>query len=266
MSEKNKSNSKVKVISTLSDILGILSFITMVIPSLTAIISGIFPVIILVIPPIIIFARRQIIARKFLGWIMNCTCPDKTYKLKKKEIIYEFKSREEMRLEKNFDAVVLHDGFTGVYDKFKWTGDGDLIPQPKRPALHKIEMLEEKYGMKRYQIKFKDEQNYSKGDDVDTIGMVIENIQDKQHKSSLRLLSGVFEITDCLELHLIFDKDLKPKNIRELEYIHYSDDEHYRCENVNYVFNDSTEKKEVIWTINKPIYGGKYVIDWVFDN
>lgn len=262
---KNGNGDKVKAISIFSDVLGIISFIGMLVPSLIALISSLIPLIIFIVPSIVLLVNREKVARKFLGWIMNCTCPDKPYKLKKKEIIYEFKSREEMRLEKNFDPVILHDGFTGVYDKFKWTGEGELTPKAKRPAVHKIEPLEEKYGMKRYQIKYNGEHNYSKGDDVDTFSVVIEDIKDPNHKSAQRLLSGVFEITDCIELHLIFNKDLKPKNIRKLEYIHYSDDEHYKCENTNYIFNDETDKKEVIWTINKPIYGGKYVIDWYFE-
>lgn len=204
------------------------------------------------------------ITENILKFIMNLTCPDKMYKLTKKEVIYEFYSRDKMYHEKIFHVDVLHDGFTRITDKFKWTGDEKLNPKAKYEN-QSIEMLDEKFGMQRYCIKFKQGISYSRHNNVPPMSMIIENITDQNQKSSLHLSTGVFEVTDSIILHIIFDNKLKPINIRKLEFIHYSDDEHYRCTEANYTYNNLTDKKEIIWEIKNPFYGGKYMIDWDFE-
>lgn len=217
-----------------------------------------------IVAVITVFCLKARISYAILKFIMNLTCPDKMYKTKEKHVIYEFKSRTSMRHEKCFKVEALHDGFSGVIDKFKWTGDTELIPKAKERS-QTIELMDQPFGMQRYKIKFKHNRTYNRREDIEDMSMVIDNIQDPNKKSSLHLSSGVFEITDCLKLHVIFNKDLKPTHIRKLEYLHYSDDEHYKCENVTYENNDKTDTKEVIWEIKKPIYGGKYIIDWTFE-
>lgn len=211
---------------------------------------------------LIIFRNK--ISEYILKYIMNLTCPDKIYKLKSKEVIYEFISREDMKHEKKFNVEVLHDGFIGITDKFKWTGEGELIPEATETD-QTIELLDKKFGMQRYKIKFQNNKSYSKHDSVPEMKMMIKNIKDPKHQSSLHLSSGIFEITDCLILHIIFDKNLKPRNIRKLEYLHYSDDEHYKCKKGELTYDSNNDKKEIIWVIRKPFYGGKYMIDWDFE-
>ena len=263
----NKSESKLKFISILSDVLGITSFITTLIPVILGFTTNtkiyFLLGLVFLIVLIIVSLKRKSIATALLKKIMNLTCPDKMYKLKEKEVLYEFIDREHMRHEKTFIPEVLHDGFTGIDDKFKWTGEGALIPTAKYET-QEIEMLDQKFGMQRYRIKFKNGIRYSSHDNVAKMGMVIESIEDLNKTSSLHLASGVFEVTDKLILKLSFPQDLTPKNIRFLEYIHYSDDEHYSCKEGTYDFNQEKNKNEIIWEIKKPYFGGKYMIDWNF--
>lgn len=256
-----------KIISVILGILDILSSLITIIPFIYAINSKQFIAYLIVVSLLVIsvclFSFRKKISMNILKKIMNLTCPYKMYKLKKKESIYEYETREQMRHEKIFEVQVLHDGFDGVNDKFKWTGDDHLMPCPKYDT-QEIEPLGIQSGMQLYKIKFKNNRRYNKSDKVEPLGMVIENITDPEQKSSTHLSSGVFEVTDQLVLHLIFGANLKPKNIRKLEYLHYSDDCHFHCERGEATYNEETGKREIIWTIDKPFFGGKYMIDWDF--
>lgn len=257
-----------KLLGSFSDILNVISSLISIIPFLLGYFTGCLFYyiigIILVIIILLLFIFRKQVARFIFKFFMRLTCPDKSYKLKEKEVTFEYISRSEMQHKKTFKVTVLHDGFTGITDKYRWTAPQELTPT----ALHnnqEIKKLDKKIGMQRYEIKFRDGQRYNKHDEVPEMGMEITNMIDENGKSSPHLSSGVFEITDMLVLHVIFNIELMPRNIRKLEYLHYSDDDHYSCEKVECTLNNQTNKKEVIWKIKNPIYGGKYMIDWSFE-
>ena len=95
------------------------------------------------------------------------------------------------------------------------------------------------------------------------LGMVIDCISDPNKESSTHLSSGVYEITDKLTLRVWFNPNLTPRNFRKLTYLHYTDREHYSCDNnVRIEVDNDSNKNFVEWEIDKPIFGAKYLIDW----
>ena len=264
---EQKTSTKIKFLSFVSNVFTIITGLMTLIPLgfgiLTKQYNYFYLSMLLFIISVTIFIYRNKISKKGLSLFMNFTAPNKVYKLINKTVTYEFLARDKMRHEKTFKIKVLHDGFNHMLDKYTWTGKQELVAEPIIQN-QKVEPVDRKFGMQRVRISYKDYKIFSKNEKVE-MGFKIENMEDKEKNSSLHLSSGIYEITDFLILKVIFNKDLSPKNIRKLEYIHYTDDEHYKCEKLsNATLDESQNKKIIEWQIKKPIYGGKYIIDWEF--
>jgi hypothetical protein len=207
---------------------------------------------------------RQQIAENMLKIFMNLTSLDKPYKLLKKTVVYEFISREEMRHEKTFLVKALHNGVDNITDKYQWSGGEVYAIEPyfKRDA---VEMLNNRSGLQTYKICDKSGRRFGKGE-VFEMGMKME-LKDPKRQSLPYLSSGVYELTDKLTLIVLFDMSLNPVNIRKLSYIHYTDEDHFKCEDVALPeINKQGDRRMVVFEIPSPIYGGKYIIDWEFDD
>lgn len=258
-------NRTVRFLSFVADILGIISALIVIPPVIAAFFTQSIKIAFFVIPALIlavfVWINRHKIARNTLFYFLSLTAPSKSYKLTEKEVIYEFISRTQMRHEKNFNVKILHTSFQGIDDKYRWTGDSLLKPVPKDQKHFKINMLGAKFGLIRYYVEVLGDKKYSKNNS-EKIGVVFEDIKDPDKKSSLHLSTGIFEKTDCLKLAILFDPSLRPINGRRLEYIHYTDDVHYTSDNIEPEYKDG--KLCYVWTIKKPLYGGKYMIEWEF--
>ena len=88
-------------------------------------------------------------------------------------------------------------------------------------------------------------------------------MRDAKHKASPHLASGIYEETDEIVLRVIFPMEINITNIRKLEFIHYTDEEHFHCINEN-TPEIRNGKKVIEYPVKSPIYGGKYIIDWEF--
>jgi len=207
--------------------------------------------------------------KTLIGFFLNLTAPKKNYKFVRKEVIYEFSDRTHMRYEKIFCVKPTVSHFRPIIDdKYNWTGKTSLTIKPQDEEHWKIEVCGTRFGLTRYQFSptvaymYK---LYNKGEKF-KLASVIEDIEDTEKKSSLHLSSGIYEKTDLLILRVVFNPDLKPVNGRKYEFVHYTDDEHYDSDKLPVTFNSDTGKKELKWEIENPLYGGKYVIDWEFEN
>ena len=252
-------------LSRTADVLGILSFFLAAGPIVKAVETKSVAFIVLAGLSLaaagLILFRRKKLARSILWLFLNLTAPSKSYKFTKKEVVYEFKTRTAMRHEKNFSVKVLHPSFSGISDKYKWTGEGRLNICSKDPKHYSLQPLRAKFGLERYRLVPVGDKRYSAGESIE-MGAVIEDISDPNSASSLHLSSGIYEKTDCLVLKVLFTPTLQPVNARKLEYIHYIDDDHYRAEACMPTLEG--EKKCLEWVIEKPLYGGKYMIEWEF--
>lgn len=260
----------IKFISFTASVLGIISFCITAIPLIISIVNrSAMPIsIVLGALFIVLFMCvaifRQRIAEKMLKFFMNLTSLDKPYKLMKKKVIYEFISREEIRHEKTFVVKALHNGVDNITDKYQWSGGEVYAIEPlfKKDA---VELQNNRSGIQTYRIFDKNGRRFGKGEIFD-MGMKME-LRDPDHKSLPYLSSGVYEITDRLTLVVLFSMDLMPVNIRLLSYIHYTDEDHFKCEDIDKLdINATGDRKMVVFDIPSPIYGGKYIIEWDFDD
>lgn len=203
------------------------------------------------------------IAKKLMAVFMNLTAPDKKCEIVSEDIVYEYKSLKEMSFTCEFQIKPLHDGLESFSDKYKWTGTQNPVPEAIVDT-HTIKLVDVRYGYQRYKIVFGDK-NYNKHDPPVRTGVAFKSMKDPDMKASKHLSTGIYDVTKFLKLEVQFPMDLNPTNIRKLEYIHFTDEEHYRCINENSPETDRKFNKKVIrWSIPNPIYGGKYMIDWDF--
>jgi hypothetical protein len=266
-------NTRIKFISFTASVLGIVSFCLTSIPLIISILNkAAMPISIIlgavfVVLFMCIAIFRQRIAENMLKFFMNLTSLDKPYKLLHKTVIYEFLSREQMRHEKTFLVKALHSGVDHITDKFQWSGGEVYALQAKtanKESLNEIVFLKNRSGIQTYGIYDKSGKRYGRGE-VFEMGMKME-LKDPERKSSPYLSSGVYEKTERLTLVVLFSLDLRPVNIRKLSYIHYTDEDHYKCEDgVKLEINAEGNRKMVVFDIPSPIYGGKYIIEWEFE-
>ncbi|NCA80143.1 MAG: hypothetical protein EOM76_08170 [Sphingobacteriia bacterium] len=203
-------------------------------------------------------------ARILLLEFMDLTAPNKTYKITNKFVTYEFLSRTSMQFKNEFYVKPLHDGVDNIVDKYKWSVNQELhiLPITQGHDVQKMDM-DSVFGYQQYRIFFN--RSYNKEDKPIRTGIVIEDMHDVEKKSLLHLGTGIYDITSTLTLKIIFNSSLQPINIRELEYIHYTDEQHYYCKRIHQAeLNEQTGNKEINWVIKHPIYGGKYMIEWDF--
>lgn len=192
---------------------------------------------------------------------MNMTAPDKLCEIVSKNLVYEYLSMTEMSFKNEFYVKPLHDGLDSFSDKYKWTGSESVMPEPLVNT-HRIELVDSINGFDRYKIIFGNK-CYNKHDGPLKTGIILKNMRDTDKTACPYLSTGIYDKTKNLTLQVCFPMNLNPTNIRKLEYIHYTDEEHYRCINEN--SPEIIDNRKIIsWNIKKPIFGGKYVIDWEF--
>lgn len=259
--------SKIQFISLVSDMLSIVSFFLtfasassyIVYDNIYFLYIGIFFLSIF----ILMILKRKVIAKKLMVFFMNLTAPDKLCEIVSKNLVYEYISMTEMSFKDEFYVKPLHDGLDSFSDKYKWTGSEPVLPEPIVNT-HRIEPIDNntRNGFQRYKIVFGNK-CYNKHDGPLKTGIIIRNMRDTEKVACPYLSTGIYDKTKNLSLEVCFPMNLNPTNIRKLEYIHYTDEEHYRCINEN--SPEVIDNKKIIkWEIKKPIFGGKYIIDWEF--
>lgn len=257
--------SKIQFISVVSDILSIVAFfLTFASASSYFLFKSVWLLcasIVLLGLLVVTVLKRKKISKKLMVYFMNLTAPDKLCEIVTKNIVYEYVSLTEMRFKNEIYVKPLHDGLDSFADKYRWTGSDPVAAEPLVPT-HRIERMNSINGFERYKIIFGDK-CYNKHDGPVKTGIQIGDMTDTNQTACPFLSTGVYDKTKKMTLQVCFPLGLNPTNIRKLEYIHYTDEEHYRCINEN-----SPEiidgKKIIKWEIKKPIFGGKYVIDWEF--
>ncbi len=133
------------------------------------------------------------------------------------------------------------------------------IPLVKDQTINIIESI---HGYQRLEVVFNNKV-YNKSDLLIKTGFSYSDNTDPKQQLSGRLVVGVFDITEILSLKVYFPTSLNLHSIRKLEYIHFTDEEHYRCILEKYPEYDTSSCRYFIkYSIPKPIYGGKYVIEW----
>lgn len=212
----------------------------------------------------ICFKFRDSIIKRVLRWF----APNSTYSFSKWETEYEYKSLECMSFRTRYSVKAMQAGVNHIRVRFNWSGASESNPIIPKPAMSdgcttkEIKPAGEEYGYKYFDVF--NQTSFNKGDPEVLLGVDIEDMKtDDPQKVSHHLLTSVNVVTDVLTMVIIFPKNIYPENIVAHEYLHATDDNHWREHTTACKLNRNAEGKWVIsWSVKNPVFGGKYIIHW----
>ncbi len=216
------------------------------------------------------FGKR--FSRSIVVYILNLFAKMLSYKLKKWEIIYEYLSETEMQFEAHFDVVALQTGVDHIRVRYNWSGateSNPIKPEPITDTGYQTTHLEPdgtEFGYSFFKVFSNTKINT--GDKPIKLGVRIAGLKENGKKASPHLLTNINVPTEQLVMKVLLPSNIYPEDIEFLEYIHATDDYHWH----KYIQGDEHDlvkvntikdnKKEIVWSIVRPIIGGKYVIRW----
>ena len=205
-------------------------------------------------------------ARYVVAFIMNLIAPSTPYKLKEWRVNYEYLSSEDMCFWAEYTVKAKQIGVNHIHVRYNWSGeskDHRVKPEPIKGSsfdTNRIEYVGKEYGYSYYKI-FSDRE-HNKRDKPFKLGARIRMHKEKDQEISHHLLTSISMVTDVLIMRVILPPDIYPEQIRKVEFAHSSDFFHWHSEeNVQAERDEKTNKWIIEWRV-KPIYGGKYIIDW----
>ena len=179
---------------------------------------------------------------------------------------YEYHSKDTMSFKTSYTVRALQTGVDHIYVRFNWSGATDekgIDPRPVNSGNFKSEKMEfchKEYGYNYYKLFSKNVIN--KGDHPIQLGYKLENLNDSLGKASPHLLTSISVVTKKLKMIVILPQNIKPQNIRCLEYLHSTDDYHWHDLSDNVKPELIGKRWHIIWEIEKPVFGGKYILSW----
>lgn len=192
----------------------------------------------------------------------NWTCRDKV-------IEYTYKDRETLTLRVEYKVKLTSNSCKEIPDKLKWSaGEVDKISSvvsgqeiiPVENA--KKDDIQAHLGYQDFLIRLP--KVYTKSDPPFPTGFKCDALHDPQHKAMTCLIAGIYQKTNKITLRVRFSKSLNVRNIRKLKFADFLDNEHYDCERGELKLDEAQEFHYVEFSIKRPISGGKYAIDWDF--
>lgn len=270
---KNSANIKLiafieNIISLISGILTILSFYGYKdTKRLIYIFIGIF----LIITTVFIFINKNKISKYFLAIILNKTIPDSNIMILDKIVVYEYIERYKYKFQSTFSIKVIgNEPISSHTEMLKWTAGFISNVQPiksnqeieydKNPLSHNY------IDKQKFTILFPNGKKISKNDEPYQTGFKILELNDDKHIAKPILVVGIYNITKNLTLKVYFNEHLNPLEIRGLKYAHYIDEIPYDTIPLKSKYDGEKNAYYVEFNIKNPIYGGKYAIDWNFND
>lgn len=211
---------------------------------------------------------RLALAERFLSLAHHSLLPiDKTFECRNKVAEYTYEDRETMTFRVSYEVKIHSGSSKHILDRIKWSaGDVDnirAIEQGQRISLISTnDDILFQLGFQSFRIDFS--RDYSKEDGFFPTGYYCQCPPDPEHKAMPCLVMGVYQKLDRLTLRLRFNKSLNVENVRKRSYSRYLDAVSYKSEYDQLKLSKDQKYNYVDFTIDHPIPGGKYAIDWVF--
>lgn len=212
--------------------------------------------------------RRPISAR-LLGFLQNSITSKSDFECRDKVIEYTYHSRESLSYQSNYTVKILSGSRTEIPDKLKWsagevssfsavvTGQS-IVPIPDA----KKDDVQAYLGYQDFHIQLP--KRYTKHDQPFPTGFRCNSLKDPERKAMTCLIAGIYWKTTRITLRVRFDKSLNVINIRKLKFSDFLDTEPYDSEPGTLKLDKEQKFHYVDFTIPHPILGGKYAIDWEF--
>lgn len=208
---------------------------------------------------------------RMLEKIHRSLSPKEDYKYVEREAIYTYSNRETMSLSVHFSVKILRGSHDFLDGKIKWSAGSVASVQSVVPGqsiqfvseLNKTDVLD-LLGFEYFNINLG--KTYTDEDEPFESGFETAPLYDPDHKARSCFVSTVEHKTDLLILRVRFPGTLKVTNIRKLKYGHLLDKEHYDAEDGELEGENGSGFNCVTFRIENPIKGGKYAIDWDFED
>lgn len=216
-----------------------------------------------------IFFMRNVISVKLMTILMSYTIPDTNIEIKNKRVIYGYKKPDKLFFQSKFLIKVRNTAIRCLEDnKLRWTAGSigniePLIPGQSIKIDEKLTMTQIGCEKQAFSIRFQDDREITKNDDWEPTGFKIPVLDDPEQKSKTSLCIGVYDRTYDLYMKVFFAEGMNPHGIRLKKYAHFIDNEPYEVEAMPILYDKQYGNSYVEATIKKPIYGGKYEIDWM---
>lgn len=184
----------------------------------------------------------------------------KMYRLKKRVLYYEYKSRETLYHAKGFSLIPKTENLGGFKDRFIYSGNSNPTLKKLFPG-QEINRLERDHGWDFYQITLKNKPTRGK---IVNVGMEMDDINDPEHSAKPFLSTGIYEPTQELTMCVKFDKETikMVKDVYFLTFNSYIDVNPIDYERLQIDYVNSC----VVKRLSYPIYHYKYMIKWRFDD
>lgn len=275
MKHSDENSAKIKIINYIGNIISFISSGLTILSfygyqgtkQITFILLGIL----LTFVTILLFINKYKISKYLLVIILNKTIPNSNIMIIDKEVIYEHTERYKFKFRSSFFIKVIGDEpIDRHHELLKWTAgfisnvdplrSNQIIEYDKNPLSHNY------IDKQKFTILFPNSMKLSKNDDPYKTGFKIDELIDEKHISKPILVVGIYNITKNLTLKVYFNENLNPLDPRGLKYAHFIDEAPYDTIKLPKKFDDDKNMHYVEFKIKNPIYGGKYVIDWSFND
>lgn len=205
--------------------------------------------------------------------LMNMFARKSRYKYKNWEITYEYVSPTEMNFRAEYSVQALETDVDSIRVRCNWSGWNNTFPLSPSPikdpgfSTKCVEYVGKEFGYFFYKVSSTSRINH--GDSPIKLGIRLDSLKDLNNTASPHLLANIAVETDELVLNVILPHQIVANNVECYEYIHATDDFHWHKYSttspnspimINRIDNNRTM---LIWKIQKPILGGKYIIKWI---
>lgn len=218
-----------------------------------------------------IIINRKNISKRILVFILNKTVSSQNIEILDKTVVYEHLERYRFKFQSLFSInVVGNTPINSHLERLKWSAgfipEVVAVKQNQKIEYDKDPLSYNQIEKQNINIIFPNGKTISKNDEPYRTGFKILNLYDEKHISKPILVVGIYNITKNLTLKVYFPENLYPIEIRGLKYAHFIDEEPYDSIPLKLQHDDENNKYYVEFFIKTPIYGGKYAIDWGFND
>lgn len=218
-----------------------------------------------------IIINRKNISKRILVFILNKTVSSQNIEILDKTVVYEHLERYRFKFQSLFSInVVGNTPINSHLERLKWSAgfipEVVAVKQNQKIEYDKDPLSYNQIEKQNINIIFPNGKTISKNDEPYRTGFKILNLYDEKHISKPILVVGIYNITKNLTLKVYFPENLSPIEIRGLKYAHFIDEEPYDSIPLKLQHDDENNKYYVEFFIKTPIYGGKYAIDWGFND
>ena len=182
------------------------------------------------------------------------------YIVLKRESLYEFVDRENMKHKKEITVQSTTKRLHEFTDRYKWSKEGPcdiVVLQTDQKVIRQFKDIHWNY----YTIAL--DRYYNKGENSVT-GIEMPSLKDEKRESELFLSSGVFEPTRELHLKVCAHQPLKFVSAKVKVFRTYFDLVAFDTNDLEPEYNDNCSVLSFTWKY--PLMGAKYMIEWAFED